>query len=191
MRTLVIIGHPNPNSFCHALAQQYIDAGRTSGAEIRVLDLSTLRFDPSLRNGFQGAQDLESELQEAQALLKWCSHLCLIYPVWWGSTPAVLKGFFDRVLLPGFAFKYRPSGLPDKLLAGRSARLIGTSDSPTWYLKWMMRDAAIHSVKHSTLAFCGFKVRVSRVDNVRQSSPGKRTQWLNRMTSVALQDHRH
>jgi len=190
MRTLVIVGHPNPDSFGSALAQRYAEAARNLGAEVEVLSLSELDFDLSLRGGFQGEQALEPDLMRAQELLKWCTHLCVVFPVWWGAPPALLKGFFDRTLLPGFAFKFRPSGLSEKLLAGRSARMIVTSDSPGWYLRWIMGDSAVNAVRRSTLAFCGFKVRLTRLNSVRTSSPEQRDRWMNAVGRAAGQDHR-
>lgn len=190
MRTLVIVGHPNPNSLGSALAQRYADAARRNGAQVELLQLSDLNFDLSLRGGFHGEQALEPDLLRAQELLKWCSHLCVVFPVWWGASPALLKGFFDRTLLPGFAFRYRPSGLPERLLAGRTARLIVTSDSPGWYLRWIMGDSAMNAVRRSTLAFCGFRVRLTRLNSVRTSRPEQRDRWLTAVERAAGQDHR-
>lgn len=188
-KTLVIIGHPNPSSFCHALAQTYAQATREQGAAVEVLDLAKLNFDPILHEGYQGKQPLEPDLQRAQELLTWCEHLCLATPLWWGASPALLKGFFDRTLQPGFAFKYDDNPIPQKLLSGRSGRLLFTSDSPTWYSKFFMGDSAVKAITHSTLGFCGFKpVRVTRFESVRTSNIEKRSKWLEQTANISRKD---
>lgn len=130
-RILIILGQPSSNSLCAALARTYADAARQSGAEVRLLELGKIAFDPILRHGYERIQPLEPDLRNAQADITWAQHLVWVYPIWWGSLPALLKGFLDRIFLPGFAFKYRVnSALWDRLLTGRSAELLVTMDSP-------------------------------------------------------------
>ena len=103
-RILVILGHPSESSLCAGLAQSYIEGARAAGAEVRLLALGALTFDPLLHAGYRGEQALEPDLQAAQAQITWAEHLVWVYPTWWGAMPALLKGFIDRVFLPGFAF---------------------------------------------------------------------------------------
>lgn len=87
--------------------------------------------------------------------------------------PALLKGFFDRVFLPGFAFKYHKSD-PwwDRLLAGRTGRLIITTDAPWWWNKFVLWDPAIRVLKKTILEFCGVKpVRVTQFDEIKNRKP--------------------
>ncbi|PTA68169.1 NAD(P)H-dependent oxidoreductase [Deinococcus arcticus] len=177
MSTLVINAHPNPGSFCRALAEHYAEGARTAGPA-DVIHLAELTFDPILHRSYQGSQALEPDLERVQALLRGCTHLCVVYPVWWGGPPALLKGFLDRTFLPGFAFRYRGRGLPEQLLRGRRARVLVTSDSPRWYLH-LTGDSAVRSVKNSTLAFSGFRpVQATRLGPVRTSTPDQRARWL-------------
>jgi len=104
-RILVILGHPSSNSFCAALAERYAQSALRAGHEVRQLFLGRMDFDPVLREGYQQVQPLEADLRQAQADILWAEHLTLVYPIWWGGIPALLKGFFDRVFLPGFAFQ--------------------------------------------------------------------------------------
>ncbi len=122
-RILVILGHPSADSLCAGLAQAYMEGALSAGAEVRLLSVGQLGFDPLLHAGYRGAQPLEPDLQAAQAQIAWAGHLVWVYPTWWGAMPALLKGFIDRVFLPGFAFKHHQgSSRWDKLLAGRSAQ---------------------------------------------------------------------
>lgn len=192
MNTLVISGHPRPGSLSHALAAHYADAARAAGARVQTLALSDLHFDPHLYAGYHAGQPLEPDLKRAQDLLRWSTHLCLAYPVWWGAPPALLKGFIDRAFQPGFAFRYREGhAFPERLLTGRTARLIVTSDSPAWYLRAVMRDSAVNTVARSTLSFSGLRpVRVTRLGPVRTSTPQQRQRWLDYVAVLAARDHR-
>jgi putative NADPH-quinone reductase len=132
--------------------------GRCAGSETRVLSLDAIRFDPILRAGFDGTQPLEEDLVAAQEAIRWAEHLVFFYPVWWGTMPALLKGFIDRVFLPGFAFKYRSgSALWDRLLTGRTGELIVTMDSPPWYYRWLAGQPGHRMMKKTVLEFCGVR----------------------------------
>jgi len=177
---LILLGHPDRDSLCGALALRYATAATNAGHAVRLIALGELEFDPVLRHGYRQIQPLEHDLQDARDALAACDHLVLVYPTWWGAMPALLKGFLDRVLLPGFAFRYRRGSVWwDRLLAGRSARVITTLDTPPWYYRWFYRDAGIAQVRATVLKFCGIRpVRVSRLGAVRSSTPAQRERWL-------------
>jgi len=186
-RILVILGHPGRHSLGAALAEAYLQAARAAGHEVRLLRLDQLAFDPVLHAGYQGGQALEPDLQAAQAAIHWASHLSFVYPIWWGSVPALLKGFLDRVLLPGFAFQYRPGArYPEPLLRGRSAHLLVTMDTPPWYFRWIYRMPGLHQMQRTTLAFCGVRpVRSVTFGPVRGASARQRERWLARAGALA------
>lgn len=155
---LVINGHPRTESLCGTLAQTYAEEAKKAGAEVTLLDLHHLKFDLSLHVGYKSQQALESDLVRAQQLIRAADHLVFVFPSWWASLPALLKGFLDRVFLPGFAFKYRKdSPFPEQLLKGKTGRVIITMDAPGWYYKWFNRAPGLHIVKKGTLEFCGVK----------------------------------
>lgn len=179
-RILVILGHPALNSLCAGMATAYAEGAQAAGVEVRRLDLSTLHFDPLLHAGHHGEQPLEPDLLAAQADIAWAEHLVWVYPIWWGAMPALLKGFIDRVLLPGYAFKYRQgSSLWDKLLAGRSAELLVTMDSPPWYFRWVTRMPGHHQMKKAILEFCGIRpVKVHSFGPVRTADAKRLGAWV-------------
>lgn len=186
-RILVILGHPNENSFCGALSSSYIKSAEASGNEVQFIALSKLTFDPIRHEGYGGNQPLETDLVAAQAAISWAQHIVLVYPIWWGTMPALMKGFIDRVFLPGFAFKYKQGSVFwDRLLAGRSAHLIVTMDSPPWYFRWVMRMPGHNQMKRSILGFCGIKpIKISSIGPVKGSSVEKREAWLARVADWA------
>ena len=98
-RALLIQAHPRTESFNHALGRAWADGARSEGVPVETLTLSALRFQPLLDDGV--APVLEPELQRAQELIAEAGHIALAFPVWWGSTPALLKGFFDRAFQTG------------------------------------------------------------------------------------------
>ena len=178
---LVICGHTDPNSLCNALANAYVEGATAAGANVRLLNLGELTFDPVLRLGYTQSQTLEPDLVKAQDWLSWAEHTVWVYPNWWGSMPAILKGFFDRVFLPGFAFKYRKgSSQWDRLLQGRSAHLMVTMDSPSWYYRWVNGRPGHVQMKRTILEFCGIKVKkLSEFAPVRGSGDTQRAQWVS------------
>lgn len=183
VRILIIHGHPHEDGITARLARAYAAGAEAAGAEAQTLWLARLAFDPILHQGFLAPQALEPDLLRAQELLAWAGHLVLVFPVWWGGWPALLKGFVDRVFLPGFAFNYREGGTRwDRLLEGRSARLIVTSDAPTLWDRLVNRHAAVHQMRQGTLRFCGFRpVRVTHFGGVRRAPEEKLATWEARV----------
>lgn len=179
-KILIILGHPDTESFCGALSTAYIEGANAAGAEIRELRLGELNFDPILWKGYKEIQELEPDLVRAQELIQWSDHMVFVYPNWWGAMPALMKGFFDRVFLPSYAFKYRDnSAFWDKLLSGRTAHLIVTLDTPPWYYRWIYRQPGHNQMKRTILGFCGIKVvKITELAIVRGSTAGKREKWL-------------
>lgn len=180
-RILVILGHPNKDSYCEALANAYAEGAKQKGHDIKMLPLHALKFDLNLSAGYQQTQALEPDLLMAQEKINWANHIVIIHPVWWGSVPALLKGFTDRVLLPSYAFKYRKdSPMWDKLLTGKSGRIIYTLDYPIWYYRFVLGAPAEKQLKKMTMEFCGIKpVQVNRFGPIRNSKPEQRSQWLS------------
>lgn len=179
-RILVIMAHPGQQSLTQAMAEAYQKGALESGADVRYLSLKDLSFDPVLREGYKGNQDLEPHLIDARQDILWAQHLVFVYPIWWGAMPSLLKGFIDRTFLPGFAFKYRKDSIWwDKLLAGRSARLITLMDTPPWYFRWVYRMPGHQQMRRTILEFCGVKpVKISSFGPVRTADQKQRERWL-------------
>jgi len=183
MRIYVLFAHPDPESFNGQLAAGYCSAAIAAGHEVRRQDLFELEFDPILRLGLRAVQPLEVDLIAARANLDWCQHFVLFYPVWWGNVPAVLKGFFDRALYSEITYHHDVDDpLWSKMLEGRSAHIITTSDAPEAWLKAHNRDSDISAVRRGTLEFCGIKpVKVTRVGGVKDLDIKAREKWIKRV----------
>ncbi|MGL4513045.1 MAG: NAD(P)H-dependent oxidoreductase [Lacipirellulaceae bacterium] len=186
MRITILDGHPDQTSLTTALLGAYAQGAASGGHEVRRVVVRDLQFEPVLR-GYRQGRELEADLATAQEAISWCRHLVVGYPVWWGAPPALLKGFIDRAFLPGFAFKFHETD-PwwDRLLAGRSARMVVTSATPVWAMNLAYRNAPIAATRDSVLAFCGFKpVRVSHFGGVgKDFTPEKAQPWLARVEKL-------
>jgi putative NADPH-quinone reductase len=176
----LLLAHPDKNSFNGHLAHAYENALRAKGHNVRRQDLGDMKFDPVLWKGYTQVQELEPDLQQAQENIKWCDHWVIIYPVWWGSVPALLKGFIDRTMLPGFGFKYHENDpFWDKYLRNRSAHLITTSDAPALWLWWQYRNSDIRTMKTATLEFCGIRpVKTTRIGRIKYMHEQQRTRII-------------
>ena len=185
-KILIINGHPDKESFCTALAEQYKIGADYSGADCKLIHLMELDFSPVLKYGYRERTDFEPDLQNMWKLISAVNHFVFVYPNWWGTYPALLKGFFDRVFLPGFAFEYQDKApFPKKLLAGKSARLIVTTDTPDWYYSLVYRKPGHNSMKKSILGFCGIKpVKISTFGSVKRSTDVQRKGWLEKVEKL-------
>jgi putative NADPH-quinone reductase len=189
-RVLVVDGHPDGQSLCAALAMAYAQGARNAGADVELLVLRNLQFDPILHHGYRVPTPLEPALQQAQAFITWAQHLVIVAPVWWGRYPALLQGFLDRVLLPGFAYKYATarSLFPRRLLHGRSARVILTMDAPAWWFRWAYGVRVHRALTHATLRYCGIRpVHTTLFTSVKFRTPGQRQRWLKKVNKLGEQ----
>ena len=189
-KILIINGHPDKESFNYAISESYKSGAISSGAEIEELKIAELTFNPNLQFGYRKRTELEPDLINAQEKIKWADHLVWIYPVWWGSVPAIMKGFIDRVFLPGFAFKKREDSVWwDKYLTGKSARLICTLDQPAWYYKWFNGNPSHNAMKKLTMQFVGVKkVKITTIGPLRLSKDKFRKNWLTKIERLGMQN---
>lgn len=179
-RILVINGNSKEGSLSHGLADHYAQGANDAGHDVEVVHLSALAFQAVARTGYDNLETLEPDLQDLQEKIRAATHLVFVYPIWWGTVPALLKGALDRILLPNFAFKYQKGNpFPKKLLTGKTARLIVTMDTPPWYYKLIQGAPAHKMMKRTVLEFCGVKpVKITEFGPVIGSKESKRHQWL-------------
>lgn len=155
MNILIINAHPYQSSFSSRIAEKYASAAKSAGHQVITVNLYDLKFDPNLRFGYHEIYPLEDDLKKQQEAMKWCKHLVLLTPVWWGGLPALAKGFVDRVLLPGFAYKYNGKKM-ERRLNGRSVRVIYTQGGRRIISDLILLNSFWHNLKFNILKFCGF-----------------------------------
>ncbi|KAB1230788.1 NAD(P)H-dependent oxidoreductase [Chryseobacterium viscerum] len=184
MKKIAIInGHPNGDSFNFGVAKAYRAGALEAGAEVKEIVIKDLNFNPNLQFGYQKRMELEPDLLKAWEIIQWADHLVWIHPVWWGGFPAIMKGFIDRLFLPGMAYKYRENSVWwDKLLKGKTAHIITTLDQPGWYYRLFFGRPSVNQLKKSILEYCGVKpVKVTYIGIIRNSKDEQRDHWLKKV----------
>jgi len=181
---LIINGHPDNQSFNYALSEAYREGASNTNAVITQINIADLDFNPNLKFGYRQRTELEPDLVNAIEKIKKADHIVWVFPMWWYGYPAIMKGFIDRTFLPGITFQpVEGQAFPDKLLKGKTARIIITSDTPNWYDYLFMKRPAINQFKKGTLEFCGISpVKVTYIAPIKNSSLEFRKKWLKKVS---------
>jgi putative NADPH-quinone reductase len=184
-KIVVIDGHPDPDRsrFVHALADGYAE-GAAATHEVRRLNVAELDF-PLIGSQAEWTKgEPPPGIREAQESLRWADHIVLLYPLWLGDVPALLKGFLEQVMRPSFAFAYRTNKLPEKLLKGRSARIIVTMGMPSLFYRLVYRAHSLKSLERNILNFVGIKPVAATVVGSVEAGAEARRRWLDRMREL-------
>ena len=184
----IVQGHPDRHEkhYCHALASAYADGATAEGHAIRYLDASSLSM-PFLQNQIEfNSQQLDPNIEAIQSTIRWADHILIVYPLWLGTMPAVLKHFFEQVFRPNFAFaKSGNRKWPKKLLQGKSARIVVTMGMPAWLYRWFYHAHSVKSLERNILNFTGIApVRRSFIGQIDSSSDKSRLKWLRKMKQL-------
>ncbi len=187
-KVLVINGHPDKESFNYALSEAYLEGLKDTHTQVEVLNIADLDFNPNLRYGYRKISELEPDLVDAIDKIKQADHMVWILPMWWYGMPALMKGFIDRIFLPGYFFKYQKGkAFPKQLLKGKTARIIITADTVRWYDYLFMGSPLINQFKKGTLEFCGVKpVKVTYIAPIKDSSESFRAKWLKKVKKLGM-----
>jgi putative NADPH-quinone reductase len=177
-RIAIIVGHARKDTFCEALGEAYRRGAEAGGHQAALFVTSRMTFDPILHEGFARVQPLEPDLQAAHAVIMAADHLVLIFPLWLGTLPAILKGFLERVLQPDLV---EPSkkGKFTKIFKGKSARVIMTMGMPGFIYRWYFGAFALRMLKRNILGFVGVApVHATIHGMIEAVSQEKRQSWL-------------
>ena len=179
-RILLLNGHPVADSFVEKVCASYGQGASGAGHDVRVMNIADMDFDINLNIGHRGEKSLEADLLTFQNNLTWCDHFVLAHPLWWGSVPAKTKGLIDRALLPGFAFDFEEgASVPTRLMKGKTAQVIVTSDTPNWYLKLIYRESGFVMMRKQVLEYCGFgPVKFKHYAPIQSAGEQQREKWL-------------
>ncbi|GGF73913.1 NAD(P)H-dependent oxidoreductase [Wenyingzhuangia marina] len=185
-QVLIINGHPDKESFNNALSEAYIKGASNTETTLTQINIAELEFNSNLKFGYRKRMELEPDLVNAIDKIKKADHIVWVFPMWWYGYPALMKGFIDRTFLPGITYQpIEGKPLPEKLLKGKSARLIITADTPKWYDYLIMKSPAINQFKKGTLQFCGINpVKVTYISPIKSSSPDFRKKWLDKVFNL-------
>jgi NAD(P)H dehydrogenase (quinone) len=186
----LLLGHPDTSqTISGELALLYEAAAKKAGHEVRRFNIGEMNFDPILHKGYKSIQPLEPDLIKLQDAIRWCDHFVVIYPNWWCTMPALLKGLFDRMWLPGFAFNMRKNkrGEPAlgwrKRLKGKTARVIVLSGTHPFFVRLFFGDYT-NEIKRGILWFAGFSVALTRMGPSDHAPEWKLNEWRRRIARL-------
>jgi len=179
-KIMIVIGHPQNNTFCEALGKAYSDGAKSAGHDVQLFPLAPLSFDPILRNGYRATQPLEPDLQAAYQALAGCDHLVIVFPLWCGDMPALLKGFIERILQPDLIAREKTEHEMNwSIFPGKTARIIMTMGMPVSIYRYWYRGHALKLLTRNILNFIGIKpVRHTLFGMVGTSKPAARERWI-------------
>lgn len=185
-RITIIDGHPDPDPdrFVHALVDAYAKGAAEAGHEVRRIVLSEMEFSLiGSRYDWEG-EYRSTEIHHAQDAILWADHLAIFYPLWFGDMPALLKGFLEQIMRPGFAFRYRAGKPPQKLLKGRSAQVVVTMGMPALFYRLYYGAHSVKSLERNILRFVGVSpIGHTLIGNV-EASAEERAGWLEEMRGL-------
>lgn len=190
MRIVVVLGHPDKESFNHAIARVAVETLRNSGHEVIFHDLYEEQFDPILP-----PQEIADDAGISAQIKQHCDDLVsadgivIVHPNWWGSPPAILKGWVDRVFRPGVAYRFIEGdggeGVPEGLLKARAAVVFNTSNTREERENNAFGDPLETFWKNCIFGLCGVKVFERKMFRVIvTSTPAERQAWLKQVAEI-------
>ena len=183
MKHLIIYSHLNPKSFTKAIVDTVEKKAVEKGDEVKIIDLYGDKFNPVLEfpdieHAFMG-KEAPGDVKNYQEMVKWADHLTIVYPLWWGQMPAMLKGFIDRVFSHGFAYAYTEKGA-EALLKGKTAHVyICTGNPSEVYEQNGMHNAITKINADGVLGYCGIDTEITFFGNVAMATDEQRKEYLN------------
>jgi putative NADPH-quinone reductase len=186
-RIVIIQGHPDsaPERFCRALASAYERGAWSAGHEVRRIDVTALQFDVLRSQAEWEAPVRFPDIEKAQADIGWAEHIVLVYPLWLGTMPALLKAFLEQVMRGGFAIPRDSEKWPVGLLKGRSARIVVTMGMPALLYRWYFGAHSLKNLERNILKFVGIKpIRETLIGMVWVNDDAKCEKWLVKMEAL-------
>ncbi|MBA1156265.1 NAD(P)H-dependent oxidoreductase [Microvirga mediterraneensis] len=180
-RIAIIQGHPTPGGghFCHALAEAYAEGALGSGHQVRIVPVADLDFPLLCEKADWDRARPPSAIAEAQETMAWAEHLVIVYPLWLGGMPALLKGFLEQALRPAFMSGGKAGGDWKTALNGRSSRIVVTMGMPALVYRWYFGAHSLKSLKRSILSLVGIGPnRHTLIGRIEGMNDGKRKAWI-------------
>ena len=185
-RVLILQGHPDSSKqhFCHAISNAYKNGARNSNYDVRVINIAQLKY-PILHTQEEfESNELVEDIKKSQQDIRWANHIVIIYPLWLGTMPALLKGFFEQTFRYGFAIDHETKKMPKKLLKGKSARIIVTMGMPAFIYRWFFGTHGVKSLQKSILGLAGIKPIKLSLFGLVDSSDTRRMKWLKKIQTL-------
>ena len=178
-KILVLLGHPDKDTFSGSVADTYQSGAEEAGHEVKRRNVGEMDFDPILHKGYKEIQELEPDLVGVQDDIRWADHIVVVYPNWWCAMPALLKGMFDRMWLPGFAFNFnKETKKVEKHLTGKTGRVIIVSGTHSPLSAWWQFGDYTNEIQYGIMEFAGIRTNVTAFGPCEKCTDDKRSNWL-------------
>lgn len=188
-KVFVLLGHPDKETYSGKMADAYEQGAKEAGHDVRRTNLGDRQFDPILHKGYKEIQELEPDLKKIQEDINWADHVVIVYPNWWNTMPALLKGMFDRMWLPGFAFNFdKQTKKLVRRLSGKSACVIVVAGTHSPFMtRWKFGDCT-NEIEQGILAFAGFApVRVNAFGPCNKVKEETKESWVRKVRELGKQ----
>ena len=181
-KILVLLGNSDTESFTGSMANAYQKGAEEAGHEVSRFNIGEMKFDPILHKGYKEIQTLEKDLIKLQEKIIWADHVVIVYPNWWCAMPAILKGLFDRMWLPGFAFNFdKQTKQLIQLLKGKTARTIVIAGTHSPFKTWWLFGDYTNELQYGILGFSGISANTSTFGPSEKASDAKKQLWLSQV----------
>jgi NAD(P)H dehydrogenase (quinone) len=190
LKILVILAHPNKQSYNHAIAFSAVKQLQENGHNVIFHDLYTEKFDPILPSQeFPSEVTLPSNIRQHCDELRLADGIIIVHPNWWGQPPAILKGWVDRVMRPGVAYKFlegdKGEGIPLGLLKAKAAIVFNTANTPSKREQMVFGDPLQLLWKNCIFDLCGVRKFYREMFTVVVTSTlDQRQEWLRKVHEV-------
>lgn len=192
MKISVIVAHPNPSSFNHAIANRAVSILKDNGCEVYFHDLYSENFDPNLPAGEISrdavlSKEIELHCRQASEV----DGFIIVHPNWWGTPPAILTGWVDRIMRPGIAYEFlendKGEGVPYGLLKAEKALVFNTSNTETEREEKVFLDPLETIWKNCIFDLCGVhNFRRQMFNIIVTSTEEQRKMWLKEVEETVL-----
>lgn len=184
-KILVLLANTDPETFSGSLADSYQRGATEADHEVQRVNIGDMHFDPILHKGYKEIQALEPDLLDLQEKFRWADHIVIIYPNWWCTMPAILKGLFDRFWIPGFAFNFnKETKRLDKHLKGKTARVIIVAGTHSPFKTWWKFGDYTNEIQYGILEFAGIKTQISAFGPCEKVGQPCREKWLQQVEKL-------
>lgn len=184
-KIVVLLGHPDKDTYSGQIADRYENAARSAGHEVTRWNIAEMQFDPILHKGYKEIQPLEPDLVAFQESVRAADHLVVIYPNWWCTMPAILKGLFDRVWLPGFAFNFdKETKKLIQRLEGKTARVFIVAGTHSPFQTWWKFGDYTNEIQYGILEFAGLDTKVTAFGPCDKVDGVCRDKWLSKVEAL-------
>ena len=178
-KIFILVGYSHLEGFTGELADAYERAAQAAGHSVTRVNLGDLKFDPILRKGYSEIQPLEPDLLAVQENIRAADHIVILYPNWWTSMPALLKGMFDRMWLPGFAFSFdKETHSVIELLKGKTARVIVVDGAHSPFMTRLKYGDYTNEISRGILGFSGMNVHVTTMGPCEHADKAQHDAWV-------------